>query len=104
MQSRYAEFVDAGAEIVAISTGDVATAKQYAEHHGFEFPLLSDPELAAIRAYGLLHEDGGLDGDIARPATLILDAEGRIAWRHLTDDWRVRPRPAALLETVRGLP
>ena len=70
------------------------------EYYGFGFALLSDPDLETIKAYGLQHIDGGIEGDIARPATLIVDGDGRIVWLHLTDDWRVRPRPAELLKIL----
>ena len=75
-------------------------AREAADYHGFEFPLLSDPSLETIGAYGLLHADGGLEGDIARPAIFIVDRDGRVVWRHLTDDWRVRPRPEELLSAL----
>lgn len=70
------------------------------ERLGLGFPILSDPDAATIRAWGLLHAGGGIDGDIARPATFVLDGEGRVAWRSLTDNWRVRVRPEHLLEGV----
>lgn len=66
--------------------------------------MLSDPELVAIQAYGLLHPDGGIEGDIARPATFVVDRDGGVAWMKLADDWRVRPRPKELLEIVKELP
>ncbi len=74
-----------------------------ADYYGIEFALLSDADLEATRAYGLLHTDGGLEGDIARPAVLIVDGDGRVAWRHLTDDWRVRPRAGELLEALAAI-
>ena len=55
-------------------------------------------------AYGLRHAGGGPEGDIARPAVFIVDTRGTIAWRDLTDNWRVRVRPEQLvreLEAVR---
>jgi hypothetical protein len=57
-----------------------------------------------IDRFGLRHRKGGLDGDIARPAIFILDREGRVAWRELTDNWRVRARPDRLLEELAAIP
>jgi len=65
-----------------------------------EFRVLSDPDLAAIDAFGLRHEAGGPWGDIARPATIILDRGGNVVWRDLTENWRVRPRPDELLTVL----
>ena len=90
--------------IVAISSDGVDAARESSDYHGIEFSLLSDPDLETIRAYGLLHADGGITGEgIARPATLILDRNGQVAWRQLTDDWRVRPRPGELLDVLKTL-
>jgi len=58
---------------------------------------------AALRAFDVLHAGAGPGGtDIARPATFIASG-GVIGWRDLTDNYRVRPRPADLLAAVRSL-
>jgi len=69
-----------------------------------DFPLLSDPGAEVIRRFGLLHASGGPGGDIARPAVFVLDREGRVAWRDLTDNWRVRVRPTRILEELGRVP
>jgi len=104
LQSRIAEIRALDTEVVAISTDDPDQGREIAEAYGIEFGLLADPELRAIDAFGLRHVNGGIGGDVARPATFILDREGRIAWRDLTDNWRVRPRPEELLAVLEGLP
>ena len=104
MQSSLSEIRAAGADVLAISVDDPADTATIVESYGLEFPVLSDPSAEVIRAYGLLHENGGLDGDIARPAVFVIDREGRIAWRDLTDNWRVRVRPERILEQLRALP
>ncbi len=71
------------------------------EKFGLEFPILSDRDRETITAYGLLHPGASIDGgDIARPATLILDDDGRVRWRNLTENWRVRVRPDAVIEAL----
>jgi peroxiredoxin len=62
--------------------------------------VLSDPDLTAIDAYGLRHEGGMPGNDIARPATIIIDGDGNVVWRDITENWRVRPRPDELLEVL----
>ena len=104
MQSRLEEIRALDAEVVAISSDDVEACREIAEAYGLEFSLLADPEFQAIDAFGLRHEEGGMGGDVARPATFILDREGRVAWRRLTDNWRIRPRPAELIEALAAIP
>lgn len=85
-----------------MSVDPAETTREKLGSSGIEYPLLADPDLAAIDAYGVRHPAGGMDGgDIARPATFLIDPEGRIIWRELTDNWRVRLRPERLLEQLR---
>jgi hypothetical protein len=47
--------------------------------------------------------EGGEDGqDIARPAEILVDANGIIRWENLTDDIRVRARPGQVLQAFDG--
>ena len=104
MQSRLDEIRALGGEVVAISGDDVEACREIAEAYDIDFSLLADPEFQAIDAFGLRHEGGGMGGDAARPATFILDREGQVVWRRLTDNWRIRPRPAELLEALATIP
>lgn len=90
--------------MLAISADSVADNEKFSQRRGFKIVLLSDKELKVIDAYGLRHSNGGIYGDVARPATLILDREGRVVWRLLTDNWRVRVRPEPVLEQLRLIP
>jgi len=76
--------------------------RRLADKLGLEFSILSDSDRTTIAAYGVVHAGVGLGGsDIARPATLILDEDGRVTWRYLTENWRVRVRPDAVIEALR---
>jgi thioredoxin-dependent peroxiredoxin len=48
-----AEFRAAGVQRVGISRDPVAKQKEFAETYTFDYPLLSDPDLVAITAYGV---------------------------------------------------
>jgi len=91
---------------VAISADPPDKSREIVEAYGLTFPVLSDAGARVIREYGVVHEGGDpiRETDIARPATFILDREGRIAWFDLTENWRVRPRPEDLLRRVAALP
>ena len=101
MQSRIDEIQQAGAEVLAVSADPAEITREKLGSSGIEFLLLADPDLATIDAYGVRHPQGGMGGhDIARPATFLIDADGRILWRELTDNWRIRLRPERLLEQL----
>jgi peroxiredoxin len=58
-----------------------------------------------IRRYGVVHEKAGVGGaDIARPAEFLVDRNGIVRWRNLTENFRVRLRPEQILAAARALP
>jgi peroxiredoxin len=101
LQTRIDDFRALDTELIAISVDGVEQNKKVADAYSPDVLVLSDPGLTAIDAYGVRHVGGGMDGDIARPATFIVDREGNIAWRDLTENWRIRPRPDDLLDRLR---
>jgi peroxiredoxin Q/BCP len=77
----YAEFEKRGALVVGISKDSVASHVRFAEKYALPFILLSDPDLAAIRAYGVFREKkqcGKISMGVVR-TTFLIDEEGRIA-------------------------
>lgn len=96
---------NAGAEIIAVSVDTIEESAGLAAGLGLEFPILSDVERRAIRDWGLIHEGGQPGGGaIARPAIFIVESDGRISWRSLTENYRVRVRPEHVLEALEGTP
>lgn len=61
---------------------------------------IADPDRRIIERYGL--EDESFGKEVARPATLLLDESGRVRWRWMTDDWRVRLDSWQVLELFQG--
>lgn len=94
------EFEQVNTEVIAICVDTIDENADVAERKELEFPILSDPELKAIDAFGLRHVDGGFGRDIARPAVFLFDEHGELMWKSLTDTWRVRVRPEELLERL----
>lgn len=86
-----------------MSVDEAAVTAEKLASAGIEYPLLADPGFAAIDAYGVRHPEG-MGHDIARPATFLIDRQGKIAWRDLTDNWRVRVRPERVLEQLAAIP
>lgn len=52
----YKEFQNKGVEVIGISKDSVESHVKFAEKYGLNFVLLSDPELEAIKAYGVWQE------------------------------------------------
>lgn len=105
MQSRIDEIRELGGEVLAISIDPVETNRSLVERLGLDYRVLSDPDLRVIDAFGVRHEVGvmGIDA-IARPAVFILDRDGKVVWRDLTENWRVRVRPERILVELSRIP
>ncbi len=89
--------------VLAVAVDPVEKNAEVVERLGLEFAILADPDLAVIDRYGVRHAEGIPGADIARPATFILDREGVVRWRDLTENYRVRPSPDDLLRAIDGL-
>jgi len=100
LQLRIEDIRSNGARLAAVSVDPVARNLELASQHGFDFPILSDPDAEAARAFGVFHPGAGPGGsDLARPATFIFTG-GQLRWRNLTDNYRIRPRPEELLRAL----
>lgn len=89
---------------VAISVDTPEESRNLASKAGYTFPILSDRDAEVIRRYDLLHKGAGEGGrDIARPAEFLVDRNGIVRWRNLTEDFRVRATPDAMLAAARSL-
>ena len=76
----YGEFQKRGVEVIGISRDSAASHVKFAEKYNLPFILLSDPELAAIQAYGVWQEKklyGKITMGVVR-TTFLIDEQGRI--------------------------
>jgi len=88
---------------VAVSVDTNEESARLAKGLGLEFPILSDVQEEAIRTWGLVHENGKPGGGaISRPAFFLVESDGTISWRQLTDDYRVRVRPEGVLQVLQA--
>lgn len=60
-----------------------------------------DPDLAAIRAYGVLNEKAG---NIPHPTAVVIGKDGVVRYVRVDVDYKVRPAPEELLAALRALP
>lgn len=88
-----------GVRPVAISVDTPAQSAGLARKAGYTFPILSDRDGAVIRRYDLEHKGAGMGGQsVARPAEFLIDRNGTVRWRNLTEDYRVRARVETMVE------
>jgi len=99
----YKDFVKAGAEVLGISRDSVRSHENFAAKYKFPFPLLSDGDEAACKAFDAIREKSlygrkymGVDR-----STFLFDGEGvlRREWRSV----KVKEHAAEVLEAVKAL-
>ncbi|MHA1860787.1 MAG: redoxin domain-containing protein, partial [Candidatus Ranarchaeia archaeon] len=93
LRDSISKFGELNAEIVAISVNDPFTNKAFSSQNKLPFPVLSDYTREVIRRYGVVHEDfaGLLGYTAAKRAVFIVDQEGIIRYRWVTEDPTVEP-------------
>jgi peroxiredoxin Q/BCP len=69
------EFARLGAQRLGISADSVERQKEFADKHGFDYPLLSDEDGTAAEAYGVRRRIGPVP---VRRATFVIGADGVI--------------------------
>lgn len=77
---------------MGIVVDEVGVNERLRERLSLDFPLLSDPDLTAIRAYGV----NDVGNDIALPATVVVKQDGTVQWVYVGE----RPSDRPLLDDV----
>ncbi len=90
------QFAAAGIPVVAISVDSREDSLEFIANKGIGVPLLSDPEMGVIKAYGVAM----VSENIAVPATFIVGADGRVRWRHVGETMMDRPDALQVLDLV----
>ena len=105
-----------GAQLIAISPQLPDSSLSTQEKNALAYPVLSDSSLAAATAFGVafqmppelveLYSKSGNDlptinGNgqwvLPVPATFVFDSAGRVSYRHVEADYRLRAEPAQVL-------
>lgn len=104
LTANYEEFQKRGAEVVMVFPGPTDGLDKFLSDGKVDgtggnpkvpFPLLKDTDLNAVRALGIT-------GDLARPATYILDRKGNVVFAYVAGQDTTYDRPAvkALLDQL----
>jgi len=70
----YAQFVDAGFEVVGVSSGSANSHRAFTQQHQLPFPLISDSDGSLRALYGASKALGIIPGRV----TYVIDRDGRI--------------------------
>ena len=89
--------VNLDAQLWGISSQDLDSHRRFQANRGLTFPLLSDTTNTVFKAYGL----GSL---LNRRAVFVVDAEGRIAWSHVSTTGITYQKTDTIAEVLRTLP
>jgi peroxiredoxin len=95
-----AEFESRGARVAGVVVDPVETNAELARNADLAFPILSDPDLQMIDAYGVRHVAAHDGKDIALSASVLIDGDGIVRWTSVTRNVRVRPDPGEALAAI----
>jgi len=92
-----------GALVLGLSRDSIASHQRFAQKQGLAFPLLSDPDAAVCKAYGVfkLKKNYGREYWGIERSTFVIDREGRLA--KVFRGVRVKGHVAAVLSAVASL-
>ena len=87
-------------QVFGISVDTPFALKAFANAERLQFPLLSDFNKDAIRAYGVVNPDMIGLKDIAKRAVFVIDRQGTIRYKQVLDDARNEPDYAKVTAAV----
>src|SRR5881398_1480146 len=88
---------DLDATLWGISSQGLDSHRKFQEHRGLSFPLLADVDNSVFSRYGL----GSL---LNRRAVFVVDADGRIAWSHVSTTGITYQKVDRIADVLRKLP
>ncbi len=116
----YPEIMELGAEMIGISPDSVESSQANVEKNKIGFPILSDADVSAAKAFGLAfkvddatvtkYKGFGIDLEKASgqphhalpiPAVYIVDKTGQIVFAHSNPDYRQRLDTKTILEELK---
>lgn len=106
--ARYRDLAQRGVQVLLVSPQPQQHTQELSARFDAPMQFLVDEDNAAAKALGIDAPDGlpmglatmGYDSDTVLPTVLLIDRDGRIAWNHLTDNYRVRPEPDTFIEVI----
>jgi len=102
LKDNYSLFTSEHVAIAAISTDSVEDSFHFNDQWRFPFPLLSDPNLKLIDAFGARHPNGHGIYDVAHPSIIIMDPQKTIRYKKLGKEPDDLPNPNEIVSLIQG--
>lgn len=98
-------FTGMHAQVIGISVDSPFAQKAFADQHGLNFPLLSDFNRQAVRAFGIEDPNfvNGLLPGVAKRSVFVLDNSGKITYKWVSDNPGVEPNYDEVAEAVKKI-
>jgi glutaredoxin-dependent peroxiredoxin len=93
----------AGGQVIAIAVSSVFAQQAFARHLGVRFPLLSDWNRTVSPAYGVQYDVWRGHRGVAKRSVFVIDRQGLIRYRWVTDDALVLPDFDVAIAVLRQL-
>lgn len=88
---------------MAVAVTAVFSQQAFAKQLGVDFPMLSDWNEIAAPAYGVQYDVWRGHQGLAKRSLFVIDRDGNIRFRWVTDDALVMPDFDGAIEALRGL-
>lgn len=106
LQQAAPKFAEAGIKLYAISYDELGALRDFAQHHGITYDLLSDEGSKVIREFGILNhhvtEDQVPYHGIPFPGTYLVDEDGVIMAKAFHRSLAQRESPEGLIDAALG--
>ena len=105
LRDSLARFNEMNATVVGISVNDPFSNKAFSDQNQLNFPLLSDYARRAVTDYDVALEDfAGMNGyTAAKRSVFIVDGEGTIRYKWVSEDPAVEPDYDDIAEKLRDI-
>ena len=100
-----AEYGTLNAQVIGISVDMPYSQKAFADQYGLTFPLMSDYNREAVRAFDVQDPNfaGGLLPGVAMRSVFVLDRQGAVRYKWVADEQGTEPDYAAVEAAVKAL-
>jgi peroxiredoxin len=99
-RDRLAAFEDVGATVYGVSVDLPYTLNEFRARNELSFGLLSDERRDLIEAYGVIDRWEPRDIRVAKRAVFVVDGDGRVVYRWVSDDPTREPDYEAVREAA----